>query len=88
MPHKDFANPRLRQLAADLSLANRLAEAGRADLNAELKRRVREDLERAMREVGQLSEEQASGGAGRAIEQGRRPMSTDTSLRCNQRLLA
>lgn len=59
MQQKDFTDPRLRQLAADLSLADRLAEAGEADLNGELKRRVREDLERAMREVGQLSEEQA-----------------------------
>lgn len=57
MPQKDFTDPRLRQLAADLSLADRLAEAGEPDLNAELKRRVREDLERALREVGQLSEE-------------------------------
>ncbi|KUM34156.1 hypothetical protein [Pseudomonas sp. EpS/L25] len=59
MQQKDFTDPRLRQLAADLSLADRLAEAGQADLNVELKHRVREDLERALREVGQLSEEQA-----------------------------
>lgn len=58
MPQKDFTAPRMRQLAADLSLADQLAASGQGDLNAELKRRVREDLERALREVGQLSEEQ------------------------------
>jgi hypothetical protein len=58
MQQKDFIGPRLRQLSADLSLADRLAETAQIDLNADLKRRVREDLERALREVGQLSEEQ------------------------------
>ncbi|AXA66564.1 MULTISPECIES: hypothetical protein [Pseudomonas] len=58
MQQKDFIGPRLRQLSADLSLADRLAESAQVDLNADLKRRVREDLERALREVGQLSEEQ------------------------------
>lgn len=58
MQYKDFIGPRLRQLSADLSLADRLAESAQVDLNADLKRRVREDLERALREVGQLSEEQ------------------------------
>ncbi|WP_158891121.1 MULTISPECIES: hypothetical protein [unclassified Pseudomonas] len=58
MQHKDFIGPRLRQLSADLSFADRLAESAQVDLNADLKRRVREDLERALREVGQLSEEQ------------------------------
>jgi len=58
MQQKDFIGPRLRQLSADLSLADRLAESAQVDLNVDLKRRVREDLERALREVGQLSEEQ------------------------------
>ncbi|MBB2896350.1 hypothetical protein [Pseudomonas sp. AS2.8] len=58
MQQKDFIGPRLRQLSADLSLADRLAESAQVDLNADLKRRVREDLEQALREVGQLSEEQ------------------------------
>lgn len=58
MQQKDFIGPRLRQLSADLSLADRLAESAQVDLNADLKRRVREDLEKALREVGQLSEEQ------------------------------
>jgi hypothetical protein len=58
MQQKDFIGPRLRQLSADLCLADRLAECAQIDLNADLKRRVREDLERALREVGQLSEEQ------------------------------
>lgn len=58
MQQKDFVGPRLRQLSADLSLADRLAESAQIDLNADLKRRVREDLEQALREVGQLSEEQ------------------------------
>lgn len=58
MQQKDFIGPRLRQLSVDLSLADRLAESAQVDLNADLKRRVREDLEQALREVGQLSEEQ------------------------------
>ena len=58
MQQKDFIGPRMRQLSADLSLADRLAESAQVDLNADLKRRVREDLEQALREVGQLSEEQ------------------------------
>ncbi|MCD4865323.1 MULTISPECIES: hypothetical protein [Pseudomonas] len=58
MQQKDFVGPRLRQLSADLSLADRLAESAQIDLNADLKRRVRDDLERALREIGQLSEEQ------------------------------
>lgn len=58
MQQKDFIGPRLRQLSADLSLADRLAGSAQVDLNADLKRRVREDLEQALREVGQLSEEQ------------------------------
>ncbi|MFC8749752.1 hypothetical protein ACN429_14475 [Pseudomonas oryzihabitans] len=58
MQQKDFIGPRLRQLSADLSLADWLAESAQVDLNADLKRRVREDLEQALREVGQLSEEQ------------------------------
>ena len=58
MQQKDFIGPRLRQLSADLSLADRLAESAQVDRNADLKRRVREDLEQALREVGQLSEEQ------------------------------
>ncbi|NRH41959.1 hypothetical protein [Pseudomonas sp. MS15a(2019)] len=58
MRQKDFIGPRLRQLSADLSLADRLAESAQIDLNADLKRRVRDDLERALREIGQLSEEQ------------------------------
>ncbi|WP_288463963.1 hypothetical protein [uncultured Pseudomonas sp.] len=58
MQQKDFIGPRLRQLSADLSLADRLAKSAQVDLNADLKRRVREDLEQALREVGQLSEEQ------------------------------
>lgn len=58
MQQKDFIGLRLRQLSADLSLADRLAESAQVDLNADLKRRVREDLEQALREVGQLSEEQ------------------------------
>ena len=58
MQQKDFIGHRLRQLSADLSLADRLAESAQVDLNADLKRRVREDLEQALREVGQLSEEQ------------------------------
>ncbi|MGE6321416.1 hypothetical protein ACQKEF_14255 [Pseudomonas oryzihabitans] len=58
MQQKDFIGPRLRQLSADLSLADRLAESAQVDLNADLKRRVREDLEQALCEVGQLSEEQ------------------------------
>ncbi|KTT55969.1 hypothetical protein [Pseudomonas oryzihabitans] len=58
MQQKDFIGPRLRQLSADLSLADRLAESAQVDLNADLKRRVREDLEQALREAGQLSEQQ------------------------------
>lgn len=58
MQQKDFVGPRLRQLSADLSLADRLAESAQIDLNADLKRRVRDDLERALQEIGQLSEEQ------------------------------
>ncbi|MFT0182152.1 MULTISPECIES: hypothetical protein [Pseudomonas] len=58
MQQKDFVGPRLRQLSADLSLADRLAESAQIDLNADLKRRVRDDLEQALREIGQLSEEQ------------------------------
>lgn len=58
MQQKDFVGPRLRQLVEDLSFADRLAADGQVDLNADLKRRVREDLERALREAGQLSEEQ------------------------------
>lgn len=56
---KEFSDPRLRQLAADLSFADRLAELAQAELNSDLKHSVREDLERALREAGRLSEEQA-----------------------------
>jgi len=84
---QDFTDPRLRPLAADLARRPSRGSGG-ADLNAELKRRVREDLEKPCARWVSSAKNRRSGGAGRALEQGRRPMSTDTSLRCNQRLLA
>lgn len=58
MIYKEISRLRLKNLQADLVMANRLAEVLEVDHAADLRERVKNDLEQALAQTGKLSDEQ------------------------------